>query len=257
MVVRAQRGRVLLTTPILGIMYYFLPKAAEPSGLFYRLSIVHFWALIFMYIWAGPHHLLYTALPDWAQSMEWCFRHDAVGTVVGGMNETDFDAAWSMGNVCGDPVIKFFIAGVTFYGMATFEGPLLSIKSVSGLAHYTDWIVGHAHTGALGWNGFMAAGMFYYLVPKLWNRPLHSRSLADLHFWTATVGILLYTISMWIAPCDPRSYVESGRIPKARFCTRSFVETLLAIRPMYLTRMVGGLLYITGFVLMIVNPTGR
>ncbi|MFO0655073.1 MAG: cytochrome-c oxidase, cbb3-type subunit I [Polyangia bacterium] len=241
-----------LTTPILGIMYYFLPKAAERPVYSYRLSIVHFWALIFMYIWAGPHHLLYTALPDWAQSMGMLFSVMLWAPSWGGMVNGLLTLRGAWGKLRTDPVIKFFIAGVTFYGMATFEGPLLSIKSVSGLAHYTDWIVGHAHTGALGWNGFMAAGMFYYLVPKLWNRPLHSRSLADLHFWTATVGILLYTISMWIAGVT-QGLMWKAVNPEGALLYPSFVETLLAIRPMYLTRMVGGLLYITGFVLMIVN----
>jgi cytochrome c oxidase cbb3-type subunit I/II len=165
-----------LTTPILGIMYYFLPKAAERPVYSYRLSIVHFWALIFMYIWAGPHHLLYTALPDWAQSMGMVFSVMLWAPSWGGMINGLLTLRGAWGKLRSDPVIKFFIAGVTFYGMATFEGPLLSIKSVSGLAHYTDWIIGHVHTGALGWNGFMAAGMFYFLVPKLWNRPLHSKS---------------------------------------------------------------------------------
>ncbi|MBL9044480.1 MAG: cytochrome-c oxidase, cbb3-type subunit I [Myxococcales bacterium] len=241
-----------LTTPILGIMYYFLPKAAERPVYSYRLSIVHFWALIFMYIWAGPHHLLYTALPDWAQSMGMVFSVMLWAPSWGGMINGLLTLRGAWGKLRSDPVIKFFIAGVTFYGMATFEGPLLSIKSVSGLAHYTDWIIGHVHTGALGWNGFMAAGMFYFLVPKLWNRPLHSKSLADLHFWTATIGILLYTVSMWI------SGVTQGLMWKAvgedgALLYPSFVETLIAIRPMYLTRMVGGTLYIVGFVVMLYN----
>ncbi len=241
-----------LTTPILGIMYYFLPKAADRPVYSYRLSIVHFWALIFMYIWAGPHHLLYTALPDWAQSMGMVFSLMLWAPSWGGMINGLLTLRGAWNKLRGEPVIKFLIAGVTFYGMATFEGPLLSIKSVSGLAHYTDWIIGHVHTGALGWNGFMAAGMFYFLVPKLWNRPLHSKLLADLHFWTSTVGILLYTISMWV------SGVTQGLMWKAMsdegaLLYPSFVETLIAIRPMYLTRMVGGTLYLTGFILMLVN----
>ena len=241
-----------LTTPILGIMYYFLPKAADRPVYSYRLSIVHFWALIFMYIWAGPHHLLYTALPDWAQSMGMVFSLMLWAPSWGGMINGLLTLRGAWNKLRTDPVIKFFIAGVTFYGMATFEGPLLSIKSVSGLAHYTDWIIGHVHTGALGWNGFMAAGLFYFLVPKLWNRPLHSKLLADLHFWTATIGILLYTISMWV------SGVTQGLMWKAvtdegALLYPSFVETLIAIRPMYLTRMVGGTLYIIGYVLMLVN----
>ena len=241
-----------LTTPILGIMYYFLPKAVDRPVYSYRLSIVHFWALIFMYIWAGPHHLLYTALPDWAQSMGMVFSLMLWAPSWGGMINGLLTLRGAWNKLRTDPVIKFFIAGVTFYGMATFEGPLLSIKSVSGLAHYTDWIIGHVHTGALGWNGFMAAGLFYFLVPKLWNRPLHSKLLADLHFWTATIGILLYTISMWV------SGVTQGLMWKAvtdegALLYPSFVETLIAIRPMYLTRMVGGTLYIIGYVLMLMN----
>lgn len=171
-----------LTTPILGIMYYFLPKAAERPVYSYRLSIIHFWALIFMYIWAGPHHLLYTALPDWAQSMGMIFSLMLWAPSWGGMINGLLTLRGAWQKLRQDPVLKFFIAGVTFYGMATFEGPLLSIKSVSGLAHYTDWIIGHVHTGALGWNGFIAAGLFYFLVPRLWNRPLHSKAAADTHF---------------------------------------------------------------------------
>ncbi|HRI51249.1 MAG TPA: cytochrome-c oxidase, cbb3-type subunit I [Pseudomonadota bacterium] len=241
-----------LTTPILGIMYYFLPKAAERPVYSYRLSIVHFWALIFMYIWAGPHHLLYTALPDWAQSMGMVFSLMLWAPSWGGMINGLLTLRGGWHKLRQDPVLKFFIAGVTFYGMATFEGPLLSIKSVSGLAHYTDWIIGHVHTGALGWNGFMAAGMFYFLVPRLWGRPLHSQGAADTHFWLATVGILLYTVSMWVSGVTQglmwRATTEDGAL-----LYPNFVETLLAIRPLYITRMVGGGLYLVGFILMIWN----
>ena len=201
-----------LTTPVLGIMYYFLPKAADRPVYSYRLSIIHFWALIFVYIWAGPHHLLYTALPDWAQSMGMLFSLMLWAPSWGGMLNGLLTLRGAWDKLRRDPVLKFFIAGVTFYGMATFEGPLLSIKSVSGLAHYTDWIIGHVHTGALGWNGFMAAGMFYFLVPRLWGRPLYSKNAADFHFWIGTFGILLYTVSMWI----------SGIPPTGRKRTRSF-----------------------------------
>ncbi|MGV3619611.1 MAG: cytochrome-c oxidase, cbb3-type subunit I [Archangium sp.] len=241
-----------LTTPILGIMYYFLPKAAERPVYSYRLSIIHFWALVFMYIWAGPHHLLYTALPNWAQSLGMVFSLMLWAPSWGGMLNglLTLRGAWS--KVREEPVLKFFVAGVTFYGMATFEGPLLSIKSVSALAHYTDWIIGHVHGGALGWNGLMAAGMFYWLTPKLWNKPLHSKAAADAHFWLATVGIVLYMVAMWA------SGINQGLMWKATnadgtLMYPSFVETLIAIRPMYIVRAIGGGLYLVGFVLMMWN----
>ncbi len=180
-----------LTTPILGIMYYFLPKAAGRPVYSYRLSVIHFWALVFVYIWAGPHHLLYTALPDWAQTLGMIFSLMLWAPSWGGMLNGLLTLRGAWDKVRADPVLKFFVAGVTFYGMATFEGPLLSVKSVNGLAHYTDWIVGHVHEGALGWNGFMAAGMFYWLFPRLWGTKLHSKAAADFHFWIGTVGILL------------------------------------------------------------------
>jgi cytochrome c oxidase cbb3-type subunit I/II len=241
-----------LTTPILGIMYYFLPKAAGRPIYSYRLSIIHFWALIFMYIWAGPHHLLYTALPDWAQSMGMLFSLMLWAPSWGGMINGLLTLRGAWGKLRQDPVLKFLIAGVTFYGMATFEGPLLSIKSVSGLAHYTDWIVGHVHTGALGWNGFMAAGMFYYLVPKLWDRPLHSKAAADFHFWLGTFGILLYTVSMWISGIT-QGLMWRATTTDGALLYPSFVETLLAIRPLYLTRAAGGTMYLLGFLLMAWN----
>jgi cytochrome c oxidase cbb3-type subunit I/II len=241
-----------LTTPILGIMYYFLPKAAERPIYSYRLSIIHFWALIFMYIWAGPHHLLYTALPDWAQSMGMIFSLMLWAPSWGGMINGLLTLRGAWDRLRRDPVLKFFAAGITFYGMATFEGPLLSIKSVSGLAHYTDWIIGHVHTGALGWNGFFAAGMFYFLVPRLWNRELHSKAAADLHFWLGTLGILLYTVSMWVSGVT-QGLMWRATNPDGTLLYPSFVETLLAIRPMYYTRIVGGSLYLIGFCLMAWN----
>jgi cytochrome c oxidase cbb3-type subunit I/II len=188
-----------LTTPVLGIMYYFLPKAANRPVFSYRLSIVHFWALVFLYIWAGPHHLLNTAMPDWAQSLGMLFSLMLWAPSWGGMLNGLLTLRGAWDRVRRDPVLKFFAAGVTFYGMATLEGPLLSIKAVSGLAHYTDWIIGHVHSGALGWNGFMAAGMFYFMVPRLYGRPLHSTSAANFHFYIGTFGILIYVASMWVA----------------------------------------------------------
>ncbi|MFZ1864202.1 MAG: cytochrome-c oxidase, cbb3-type subunit I [Polyangiales bacterium] len=241
-----------LTTPILGIMYYFLPKAAERPVFSYRLSIVHFWGLVFIYIWAGPHHLLYTALPDWAQTLGMIFSLMLWAPSWGGMLNGLLTLRGAWDKLRADPVLKFFAAGVTFYGMSTLEGPLLSIKSVSGLAHYTDWIIGHVHSGGLGWNGFMAAGMFYWAVPRLYGTKLHSRGAANFHFWIGTIGILLYVVSMWVAGITQglmwRAVSETGGL-----LYPNFVETLLAIRPMYWTRLVGGLLYISGFVLLAWN----
>ncbi len=241
-----------LTTPILGIMYYFLPKAAERPVYSYRLSIVHFWSLVFMYIWAGPHHLLYTALPEWAQSLGMLFSLMLWAPSWGGMLNGLLTLRGAWQKVREEPVLKFFVAGVTFYGMATFEGPLLSIKSVSALAHYSDWIIGHVHTGALGWNGLMAFGLFYWLLPRIYRTPLHSKRAADAHFWMALLGIVAYMLSMWV------SGVNQGLMWKATgadgtLTYPSFVETLLAIRPMYIVRVLGGTLYLAGFVLMIWN----
>jgi len=241
-----------LTTPILGIMYYFLPKAAERPVYSYRLSIIHFWALVFVYIWAGPHHLLNTALPDWAQSLGMVFSVMLWAPSWGGMLNGLLTLRGAWNKVREDPVLKFFAAGVTFYGMATFEGPLLSIKSVSSLAHYTDWIIGHVHGGALGWNGLMAAGMFYWMVPRLYGTKIYSRRAAELHFYIGTVGILLYVISMWV------SGITQGLMWRAvdaqgNLIYPSFVETLIALKPMYWTRLIGGTLYLGGMILMAWN----
>ncbi len=241
-----------LTTPVLGIMYYFLPKAAERPVYSYRLSIIHFWALVFMYIWAGPHHLLYTALPEWAQSMGMVFSLMLWAPSWGGMLNGLLTLKGAWHKLRTDPVIKFLIAGVTFYGMATFEGPLLSIKSVSALGHYTDWIIGHVHSGALGWNGFMAAGMFYWLAPKLFNTQLYSKKLADVHFWIGTVGIIFYTLSMW------GSGITQGLMWRAlnaegALLYPSFVDTLIEIHWFYIMRAVGGSAYIFGFIVMAYN----
>ncbi len=241
-----------LTTPILGIMYYFMPKVAERPVYSYRLSIVHFWALVFMYIWAGPHHLLYTALPDWAQSLGMLFSVMLWAPSWGGMLNGLLTLRGAWNKVREDPVLKFFVAGVTFYGMSTFEGPLLSIKSVSALAHYTDWIVGHAHGGALGWNGLMAAGMFYWLVPRMYGTQLYSKKAADAHFWIATIGIVAYMVSMWISGVN-QGLMWQARNADGTLTYPSFVETLIAIRPMYVVRFLGGTLYLTGFLMMVWN----
>ncbi|MCA3010056.1 MAG: cytochrome-c oxidase, cbb3-type subunit I [Phycisphaerales bacterium] len=241
-----------LTTPILGIMYYFLPKAADRPVFSYRLSIVHFWALVFLYIWAGPHHLLNTALPDWAQSLGMLFSLMLWAPSWGGMLNGLLTLRGAWGKVWGDPVLKFFVAGVTFYGMATFEGPLLSIKAVSGLAHYTDWIIGHVHSGALGWNGFMAAGLFYWLVPKLFGTKLHSTKLADYHFWLGTVGILLYVAAMWV------SGISQGLMWREETGDGGLVHTdwsavINSQQLMYVARSLGGGLYIVGWLMMAWN----
>jgi cytochrome c oxidase cbb3-type subunit I/II len=241
-----------LTTPVLGIMYYFLPKAAERPVYSYRLSVVHFWSLIFVYIWAGPHHLLNTALPDWAQTLGMVFSVMLWAPSWGGMLNGLLTLKGAWNKVRTDPVLKFFAAGVTFYGMATFEGPLLSIKSINGLAHYTDWIIGHVHAGALGWNGLMAAGMFYWMVPRLYGTKLHSTKLADAHFWIGTFGILLYVVSMWV------SGITQGLMWRAvdaqgALVYPNFVETVNAIRPMYWMRLVGGTMYLVGMMMMAYN----
>ena len=241
-----------LTTPVLGIMYYFLPKAADRPVYSYRLSIIHFWALVFMYIWAGPHHLLYTALPDWVQSMGMVFSLMLWAPSWGGMLNGLLTLRGAWHKLREDPVIKFLIGGITFYGMATFEGPLLSIKSVSALAHYTDWIIGHVHTGALGWNGFMAAGLFYWLVPRLWSSKLYSTSMANFHFWMGTLGILIYAVSMWVSGISQGLMWRSLNADGSLFYP-NFLETLSPIHNMYIVRVIGGLMYFTGFVVMAYN----
>src|SRR5262249_3363218 len=218
----------------------------------YRLSIIHFWALIFVYIWAGPHHLLNTALPDWTQTLGMIFSVMLWAPSWGGMLNGLLTLRGAWDKVREDPVLKFMAAGVTFYGMATFEGPLLSIKSVSGLAHYTDWIIGHVHAGALGWNGFMAAGMFYFLVPRLYGRPLHSRAASNAHFYPATAGILLYVVAMWVSGVT-QGLMWRATTPQGGLEYPAFVETLLAIRPMYFVRIVGGTLYLAGMLVMTWN----
>ncbi|MGZ6071309.1 MAG: cytochrome-c oxidase, cbb3-type subunit I, partial [Myxococcaceae bacterium] len=243
-----------LTTPILGIMYYFMPKAAERPVYSYRLSIVHFWSLVFMYIWAGPHHLLHTALPDWAQSLGMVFSVALWAPSWGGLINGILTLRGAWDKLRTDPVIKFMVAALTFYGMATFEGPLLSIKSVNALAHYTDWIIGHVHSGALGWNGFMAAGTFYWMVPRLFGTKLYSKKAADLHFWVATAGIILYVVALWVSGIS-QGLMWKAQTPDGALAYPSFVETILAIRPLWMIRLLGGVLYLAGFVLMAWNLT--
>jgi cytochrome c oxidase cbb3-type subunit I/II len=242
-----------LTTPILGIMYYFLPKAAERPVYSYRLSVIHFWSLVFVYIWAGPHHLLNTALPGWLQSLGMTFSLMLWAPSWGGMLNGLLTLRGAWDKLRTDPVIKFFAAAVTFYGMATFEGPLLAIKSVNALGHYTDWIIAHVHAGALGWNGFMAAGMIYWLLPRLWNKPLHSTSLANLHFWLGTVGILLYISAMWTSGITQGLMLNATSEGGTVLTYPNFLDTLNTIRPMMLMRVIGGGLYLTGWLIMAYN----
>lgn len=243
-----------LTTPFLGLMYYYVPKVVNAPIYSYRLSIIHFWALVFIYIWAGPHHLLYTSLPEWAQTLGMVFSIMLWAPSWGGMINglLTFKGKW--GQLRTEPIWKFFVAALTFYGMATFEGPLLSIKSVSALGHYTDWIVGHVHGGALGWNGFIAFGMLYYMIPRLWNTELYSKKLAEQHFWLGFVGIVLYYVSMLVAG------VTQGLMWKAidangQLVYPEFIETVVKIIPLYWIRALGGFLYICGFIIMLYNIT--
>lgn len=241
-----------LTTPILGIMYYFVPKAADRPVYSYRLSVVHFWALVFVYIWAGPHHLLNTSLPDWAQTLGTVFSVMLLAPSWGGMVNGLLTLRGAWDRVRTDPILKFFAAGITFYGMSTFEGPLLSLKQVNALAHYTDWIVGHVHGGALGWNGFMAAGVFYWLVPRLWNTKLRSTRLAETHFWMGTFGILLYMVAMWINGVNQGLFW--GALDADGFLKYpDFIQGLLGSQTLYVARLIGGAAYLAGFVIMTAN----
>ncbi len=241
-----------LTTPYLGLMYYFLPKAANRPVYSYRLSIVHFWSLIFIYIWAGPHHLLYTALPDWAQSLGTAFSIMLLAPSWGGMINGLLTLRGAWDKVREDAVLKFMVVAVTAYGMATFEGPMLSLKSVNAIMHYTDWIISHVHVGALGWNGFLTFGILYWLVPRLFNTTLYSRKLANVHFWIATLGIVFYAVSMYTAGLTQsllwKQFTAMGTLQYP-----NFLETVLRIYPLYIVRAVGGTLYLTGVCLMIYN----
>lgn len=242
-----------LTTPILGIMYYYVPKAVNRPVYSYRLSVIHFWSLVFIYIWAGPHHLLNTALPVWLQYLGMLFSLMLWAPSWGGMLNGLFTMRGAWDKLRTDPVVKFFAAGITFYGMSTFEGPLLSIKSVNALAHYSDWIIGHVHSGTLGWNGMMAAGMIYWLVPRLWKRELHSQQLANVHFWLGMTGILLYVASMWISGVNQGMMLNAMNETGTSLAYGNFLETLNAIRNLMLTRAIGGTLYLVGFFLLAYN----
>ena len=240
-----------LTTPYLGIMYYFLPKAANRPIYSYRLSIIHFWALIFIYIWAGPHHLLYTALPDWAQSLGVVFSIMLIAPSWGGMLNGLFTLRGAWDKVREDPILKFMVVAITCYGMATFEGPMLSLKNVNAISHFTDWTIAHVHVGALGWNGFLTFGILYWIIPKIFNTPLYSKKLATTHFWIGTVGIVVYTIPMYWAGFTQammwKQFTEEGTLKY------QFLETVTHIIPLYITRSIGGLLYLSGVLLMVYN----
>ena len=237
-----------LTTPFLGLMYYFMPKAAERPVYSYKLSILHFWSLVFMYIWAGPHHLHYTALPEWASTLGMIFSVMLWMPSWGGMINGLLTLRGAWNKVVEEPVLKFFVVAVTAYGMATFEGPMLSVKSVNALAHYTDWIIAHVHTGALGWNGFMTFGMIYWLLPRLFQTKLYSKKLAELHFWVASFGILLYVVAIYSAGVTQglmwRAFDSTGRLAYP-----DFIETVVKLMPMYWMRALGGTLYIVGMLI--------
>jgi cytochrome c oxidase cbb3-type subunit I/II len=241
-----------LTTPYLGLMYYFLPKAANRPVFSYRLSIIHFWSLIFLYIWAGPHHLLYTALPDWAQSLGVVFSIMLIAPSWGGMLNGLLTLRGAWDKVREEPVLKFFVVAVTAYGMATLEGPLLSLKNVNAIAHYTDWIVAHVHVGGLGWNGFMIFGILYYLIPKMWGTKLFSTKLANLHFWLGTLGIIFYALPMYTSGVV-QSLMWKEFNPDGFLTYSNFLETTTKILPLHMLRAFGGLLYLSGALVMIYN----
>ncbi len=241
-----------LTAGFLGIMYYFVPKQAQRPIYSYRLSIIHFWSLIFLYIWAGPHHLHYTALPDWTQTLGMTFSVMLWMPSWGGMINGLMTLSGAWDKLRTDPVLRFLVASVGFYGMSTFEGPVMSIKAVNSLSHYTDWTIGHVHSGALGWVAFVSFGAMYYLVPKLWGRErLYSLRMVEWHFWTATFGIVLYITSMWISGIMQglmwRAYDDLG------FLQFSFVETVAAMHPYYVVRALGGVLFLLGSLIMVYN----
>ncbi len=241
-----------LTAGFLGMMYYFIPKQAERPIYSYRLSIVHFWTLIFIYIWAGPHHLFYTALPDWAQTLGMAFSVVLWMPSWGGMINGVMTLSGAWDKLRTDPILRFLIVSVAFYGMSTFEGPMMSIKAVNSLSHYTDWTIGHVHSGALGWVAMITFGAVYFLVPQLWNRPrLYSLRLVTYHFWISTIGIVLYITAMWISGIMQglmwRAYDQLG------FLQYSFIETVEAMHPYYVIRAIGGVFFFVGALVMVYN----
>ena len=241
-----------LTAGFLGMMYYFIPKQIDRPVYSYRLSIVHFWALIFTYMWAGPHHLHYTALPDWAQSIGMVFSLILLAPSWGGMVNGIMTLSGAWHKLRSDPILRFLIVSLSFYGMSTFEGPMMAIKTVNALSHYTDWTVGHVHSGALGWVGFISIGSLYYLIPRLFGQTeMYSKRLIEIHFWVATIGVVLYIASMWIAGVTQgllwRAVNEDGTL------TYTFVEGVKATFPFYVIRLFGGVLYLGGMLVMVYN----
>ncbi len=240
-----------LTTPYLGVMYYFLPKIANRPVYSYRLSIIHFWALIFIYIWAGPHHLLYTALPDWAQSLGTVFSVMLIAPSWGGMLNGLLTLRGAWDKVREDPVLKFLVVAVTAYGMATFEGPMLSLKNVNAISHFTDWTIAHVHVGALGWNGFLTFGVLYWLIPRIFKTNLYSQKLANWHFWIGTLGIVFYAVPMyWAGFMQSLAWKEFTPEGQLKY---QFLETVTQMRPFYMMRGIGGTLYLLGAVMMTYN----
>ena len=242
-----------LTAGFLGIMYYFIPKQAERPVYSYRLSVVHFWALSFTYIWAGPHHLHYTALPDWTQSLGMAFSLILLAPSWGGMINGIMTLSGAWEKLRSDPILKFLIVSVSFYGMSTFEGPMMAIKTVNALSHYTDWTIGHVHSGALGWVAMVSIGAMYFLIPKLFDTEIYSKKLIETHFWIATIGIVLYITSMWISGIMQglmwRAINSDGTL------TYSFVESVQAMHPFYIVRASGGALFLVGMLIMAYNLT--
>ncbi len=242
-----------LTAGFLGIMYYFIPKQAERPVYSYRLSVVHFWALAFTYIWAGPHHLHYTALPDWTQSLGMAFSLILLAPSWGGMINGIMTLSGAWEKLRSDPILKFLIVSVSFYGMSTFEGPMMAIKTVNALSHYTDWTIGHVHSGALGWVAMVSIGAMYFLIPKLFDTEIYSKKLIETHFWVATIGIVLYITSMWISGIMQglmwRAINNDGTL------TYSFVESVQAMHPFYIVRAGGGFLFLMGMLIMAYNIT--
>jgi cytochrome c oxidase cbb3-type subunit I len=240
-----------LTAGFLGMMYYFVPKQANRPVYSYRLSVVHFWALIFTYIWAGPHHLHYTALPDWAQSLGMVMSLILLAPSWGGMINGIMTLSGAWDKLRTDPVLRLLIVSISFYGMSTFEGPMMSIKTVNALSHYTDWTIGHVHSGALGWVALISMGSLYYLIPRLFDRELYSLKLVEVHFWTATIGIVLYIASMWVAGIMQglmwRATNSDGTL------TYSFVESVQAMHPYFIVRFLGGVFFLTGALVMAWN----
>jgi len=241
-----------LTTPFLGIMYYYLPKAANRPVYSYKLSIIHFWSLIFIYIWAGPHHLLYSALPDWAQSLGVVFSIMLIAPSWGGMLNGLMTLRGAWDRVREDPVLKFMVVAITAYGMATLEGPLLSLKNVNAIAHFTDWIVAHVHVGGLGWNGFLIFAILYWMTPRMWNTTLYSTKLANVHFWLGTLGIIFYALPMYVSGVV-QSLMWKEFNAEGFLVYKNFLETTVQILPLHGLRATGGALYLTGAIIMTYN----